>query len=51
MSERIEGMKHKLVRLLVWIDVHILNHRVKWFCNWTWDLQLEDDAERGEIPF
>lgn len=42
-------MKHWLVRLLVWLDVSVLKCRWDWFCNWTWDLEIEDDAKSGKL--
>ena len=35
--------------LLIWIDIHILHCRWRWFCAAVWDKQLERDAKSGKL--
>lgn len=39
-------MRLKLVKLVAWIDDHILNHRFQWVCDLVWDAQLAN----GDTP-
>lgn len=39
-----------LLNFLIWFDLRILRCRWRWFCDWTWDRQMERDIQRGTFP-
>lgn len=36
-----------MISVLVWIDVHVLQCKWRWLCDWVWDQELARDSQPG----